>query len=170
MQTLVLIKPDGVRRNLIGEIIKRFEDGGLVVKALEMIQAEDSVVRAHYQLDNRDYILSLGHVDITGKTEDELEEIYQKNLKIVQNLQQAIQSGPIVKMILEGGEDAVPLVRQIVGKTDPAKADKGTVRGDFGEDSFEASDKEGRAVWNLVHASGTDEEAEQEIKLWFNKP
>jgi nucleoside-diphosphate kinase len=70
-------------------------------------------------------------------------------------------------MVLEGGDDAVALIRQIVGKTDPSKADKGTIRGDFGEDSFEAADKEGRSVYNLIHASGNDEEAALEVNLWF---
>lgn len=167
-QTLVLVKPDGVKRNLIGEIIKRFEERGLKVVKLEMMTADSDLLAKHYQLDNYDYILTLGHVDVTGWTDEQKEEKYQKSYKVIQALQQFMMTGPIVKMVVEG-EEAVPLVREIVGKTDPSKADKGTIRGDFGEDSFEQSDKEGRAVYNLVHASGTPEEAEAEIKLWFNE-
>lgn len=166
-KSLVLIKPDGVKRNLIGEIIKRFEDGGLKVVAIEMLIAGEELAARHYQLDNRDYIIHLGHVDTTGWNEDQIEESYQKNLKIVKFLQDFLCSGPLVKMILEGGDDAVSKVRSIVGKTDPAASPKGTIRGDFGEDSFEKSDKEGRSVYNLVHASGNDEEALAEINLWF---
>ncbi len=168
-KSLVILKPDAVKRNLIGQIVGRFEDKGLKVLAMEMIQADDATVRSHYQSDNRDYVLTIGHVDVSGKSSEELEQIYQKNIKIVENLQQALQSGPVVKIIFQGGEDTVPLIRQIVGKTDPAKSDPGTIRGDLGEDSFEQSDKEARAVWNLVHASGNDEEAQTEIKLWFGE-
>ena len=75
-------------------------------------------------------------------------------------------SGPVVKLILEG-EDAVARVRTIVGKTDPAQSPKGSIRGDLGIDSFEEANKSGRTVYNLVHASGTDEEAKREIDLWF---
>ncbi len=167
MRSLILIKPDGVQRNLIGEIIKRFEDGGLKVKALEMLMADPELVSKHYQLDNRDYIIHLGHVDTTGWTDEQLEEKYQKSLKTLKSVQEVLLSGPIVKMVLEGGENTVADVRAIVGKTDPAQSPKGTIRGDLGEDSFEQSDKEGRSVFNLVHASGNDEEAEFELKLWF---
>lgn len=165
-KTLVLIKPDGVKRKLIGEIIKRFEERGLKVLDLEMLTADEATVADHYQLNNRDYIIHLGHVDTTGWSKDQIEEKYQKSYKIVEDLQKFLLSGPIVKILLEG-ENAVALVREIVGKTDPANSPKGTVRGDLGEDSFEKSNQEGRAVYNLVHASGTLEEAEREAKLWF---
>lgn len=165
-RSFVFIKPDGVERNLIGEIIKRFEERGLKVIALEMLNADDEILNKHYPLTDRNYVLTLGHVDISGKSDAELENIYQKNSKIIKALQDNIKTGPIVKMILEG-EDAVPLIREIVGKTNPASADKGTIRGDLGEDSYEKADLEGRSVRNLVHASGTPEEAEAEIKLWF---
>ncbi len=165
-ETLVLIKPDGVKRNLIGEVIRRFEDGGLKVTALEMVKVLPELVTKHYQSDNRDYVIHMGHIDTTGWTEEQLETRYQEMLKVVLNLQQFLMSGPVVKMILEG-EDAVVKVRQIVGKTDPAASPKGSIRGDLGIDSFEEANKEGRTVYNLVHASGTDEEAAYEIPLWF---
>lgn len=166
-KTLVLIKPDGVSRNLIGEIILRYEKAGLKVLKIEgPFMAEDAVVSKHYPLDNYDYLLTLGHVDVTGWTEGEKKEKYDKSYKIVSDLQKAIQSGPIIKIIFEG-EDGVAKVREVTGKTDPAKSPEGSVRGDLGDDSFEICDKEGRAVRNLVHASGTPEEAEAEIALWF---
>ncbi|MBI3486116.1 nucleoside-diphosphate kinase [Candidatus Daviesbacteria bacterium] len=165
-KTLVLIKPDGVKRNLIGEIIKRFEDRGLKVKALEMLTADQATVSEHYQLNNRDYIIHLGHVDTTGWSNEQIEEKYQKSYKIVEDLQKFLISGPIVKILLEG-ENAVVLVREITGKTDPSTSPKGTIRGDLGEDSFEKSNQEDRAVYNLIHASGELDEAEREIKLWF---
>ncbi len=166
-KSFVFIKPDGVQRNLIGEIIKRFEERGLKVTALEMLNASPEIIDKHYQINNRDYVLTLGHTDLTGKTPEELEQIYQKNYQIIKKLQEYVTEGPIVKMILEG-EEAVPLVREIVGKTNPPASPKGTIRGDLGEDSFEISDKEGRACKNLIHASGTPQEAEDEIKLWYS--
>lgn len=167
-RTFVFVKPDGVSRNLIGEIIKRFEARGLKVTSLEMVSPDHETVNKHYPLDDKQYILTLGHVDIAGKSPEELEAIYQKNYKIVEDLQKYVLSGAIVKMILEG-EDAVALVREIVGKTDPGKSPAGSIRGDLGEDSFEKANVESRAVYNLVHASGTPEEAEREIELWFGK-
>lgn len=166
-KSLVLLKPDAVKRNLIGEIIKRFEEKDLKVIAMEMMTADKDLLTKHYNLDNYDYVLTLGHVDVSNMSEDEKKERYEKNLGILGAVQDYVASGPIVKMVLEGGDDAVALIRQIVGKTDPSKADKGTIRGDFGQDSFEAADKEGRSVYNLIHASGNDEEAAVEVKLWF---
>ena len=166
-KSLVLLKPDAVKRNLIGEIIKRFEEKDLKVIAMEMMTTDKDLLTKHYNLDNYDYVLTLGHVDVSNMSEDEKKERYEKNLGILGAVQDYVASGPIVKMVLEGGDDAVALIRQIVGKTDPSKADKGTIRGDFGEDSFEAADKEGRSVYNLIHASGNDEEAAVEVKLWF---
>ncbi len=167
-KSFVFLKPDAVKRNLIGEIIKRFEERGLRVSALEMLQATREILDQHYSVNDRNYVLTLGHTDIEGKSEEELEAIYQKNYKIIKDLQEYVMSGPIVKMILESdGDDTVALVREVVGKTDPAKSPQGSIRGDFGEDSFAKADEEGRSVHNLIHASGNDEEAATELKLWF---
>ena len=148
-QSFVILKPDAVERNLIGEIIKRFEGRGLKVIKLEMTTADDATLAIHYPLSDRNYLLTLGHVDITGKSEEELETIYNKNYKIVSDLQKYLKRSPIVKMILEA-EGAVALVRE-----------------DLGIDSFEKSDLDGRAVENLIHASGNVDEAKAEIALWF---
>ncbi len=166
-RSLVLLKPDAVKRNLIGEILKRFEDKDLKIIGMQMLMAEKAMLIKHYNLDNYNYVLTLGHADITGLGVQEKKDLYDKNLKILQAVQDYVASGPIVKLVLEGGDDAVAEIRQIVGKTDPSKADKGTIRGDFGEDSFADADKDGRSVYNLVHASGNDEEAALEINLWF---
>lgn len=166
-RSLVLLKPDAVKRNLIGEIIRRFEDRGLKVIGMEMMTADKPILVKHYNLDNYDYVLTLGHVDPSGMSVQEKKDRYDKNLKILEAVQDYVASGPIVKMVLEGDDNAVALIREIVGKTDPSKADKGSIRGDLGEDSFEAADKESRSVYNLIHASGNDGEAKAEINLWF---
>ncbi len=166
-KTFVFIKPDGVRRHLIGEIIKRFEEVGLVIEALEMVEPDEKLISQHYPLDDREYVMSLGHRDVSGMSAEEKEELYKKNCHIIQRLHDYIKSGPVVKMILGGREDTVAKVREIVGKTDPAASPKGTIRGDLGVDSFALADQEDRSVQNLVHASGTPEEAKREIALWF---
>ncbi|MCL4367542.1 nucleoside-diphosphate kinase [Patescibacteria group bacterium] len=168
-RSFVFIKPDGVRRNLIGEIIGYFEKAGLKVDKLQKIEPDEATVNKHYPLDDRDYILTLGHRDISGLSDKELKAFYQKNLEVVKRLHKYVLSGPIVKMILIGTENPVAKVREVVGKTNPADSPKGSIRGDLGIDSFVKSDAEERACENLVHASGTPAEAEREIKLWFGE-
>ena len=141
-RTCIIVKPDGVRRNLIGEIINRLESGGLSVRGIKMINAEIETLRKHYS----------AHVD----------KPFYKGLEAY------MTEGPIVAMVFEGF-DAVQKARDIVGHTDPTQADKGTIRGDLGEDSFEKADSEVRGLKNLVHASGTKEEGENEVKIWFDK-
>ena len=139
-RTLVIVKPDGVRRNLVDEIIERYEKEGLKVVQKKTMHADSTLLRQHYS----------AHV----------EKPFYKGLE------RFMSSGPVVAMILEG-EDAVGHARKITGATDPSKAEKGTIRGDMGIDSLEKADREERAIENLVHASGTKEEAEKEIRLWF---
>ena len=141
-RTLVLIKPDGVERNLIGEIIKRFEENGLKVANLRMVIPSREFVQAHYAV--------------------------HKDKPFFNVLVDYLAEKRVVAIVLEG-EDAVSRVRKIVGATDPSKAEKGTIRGDLGNDSKEKADAERRSIYNLVHASGTREEAEEEIKLWFEE-
>lgn len=165
-QTLILLKPDAVARNLVGEILRRYEAGGLKIAKIEgPFMADSDTVRQHYQLDNYDYILTLGHVDVTSWTKEQKDEKYKRMYKVAEDLQRQILSGPIIKILLIG-ENAVEKARQITGKSDPGASAKGTVRGDLGDDCFKFSDKEERAVRNLVHASDK-ESAEREINLWF---
>lgn len=141
-RTLIIIKPDGVRRNLVEKIIESYEEKGLKVVALKKIKATSALLKKHYS----------AHV---GKT-------------FYSGLERFMSSAEVVAFVLEG-KDAVNLARKITGATDPRKAAKGTIRGDLGIDSGEKADREKRAIENLVHASGTHEEAEKEIKLWFPK-
>jgi nucleoside-diphosphate kinase len=141
-RTLVLIKPDGVERNLIGEIIRRFEAGGLKVRDMKMSTPSKEFVKTHYAMHKGKPFFDMLIDYLAGK--------------------------PVVAMILEG-TNAVSKVREITGSTDPSKAEKGTIRGDLGNDSRERADKEHRSIYNLIHASGTKDEAETELKLWFGK-
>jgi nucleoside-diphosphate kinase len=94
------------------------------------------------------------------------EEPREIGMQLREWLVEFITSAPVDAYVLEG-EDAIKLVRKITGFTDPARADKGTIRGDLGEDSIDRANSEKRATENLVHASGNPEEAEKEINLWF---
>lgn len=162
-KTLVLIKPDAVKRNLIGEIIKRFEDAGLKIVTLKMLTATPELAEKHYAADE-DYLRAVGQKSVDAG--DKVDDVLEQGRKIINSMRSFLASGPIVAMVIEG-EDAIPNVRKLVGYTDPSSAEKGTIRGDFGEDSILKANSEGRPVYNLVHASGNPEEAEKEIALWF---
>jgi nucleoside-diphosphate kinase len=162
-KTLVLIKPDGVKRNLTGEIIKRFEDAGLKLVALKMLAADEQLISKHYPMD-REYLVSLGKK--SEKAGDRIADYEAQGRMIVEGLRKYLTSGPVIAMVLKG-DDAINRVRKITGYTDPVKAEPGTIRGDFGEDSIIEANREKRACRNLIHASGNPEEAEKEIRLWF---
>ncbi len=171
-QTYVMIKPDGVRKGLTGEIIKRFEQRDLKIVALEMFQPTHHMIDNHYPKDEK-WITRLG--EKTSATYEkygyDLNEIGTTDLfeigKMVRGwVVDYMVSAPLVKMVLQGTH-AVDVVRKIAGDTMPYKADMGTIRGDFSIDSPALANKEKRAVMNIVHCSETSEEAEHEIKHWF---
>ncbi len=162
-KTLVLIKPDGVKRNLIGEIISRYEKEGLRVAELKMLVAPMEIIEKHYPMEEG-FLRLIG--EKSAKAGEKVDDVLDQGKKVVGWLRNFITSGPLVAMVLEG-EDAVANVRKITGYTDPASADKGTIRGDLGTDFILKANQEGRPVWNLIHASGTPEEAKKEINLWF---
>lgn len=164
-QTLIIIKPDGVSRGLTEEIIRRYEAVGLrVVKRKDMI-APLSIVKKHYPMDP-DYLRLIGEKTIAAG--QRVKSAEDQGRKVVSWLRKFITSGPIVALVLEG-EDAVALARKITGFTDPTLAEKGTIRGDLGTDNILDANREERPVYNLIHASGSEEEAEKEIKLWFGE-
>lgn len=164
-KTLVLIKPDGVKRNLVGEIINRFEKGGLKVVEMKMLTASAEILEKHYPSDV-EYLRIIG--EKSKAAGDAVGDTVEQGRKVVNALREFVSSGPIVVLVLEG-EDTVAVARKVTGFTDPSTADPGTIRGDLGEDSILKANGEGRPVYNLVHASGTPEEAEKEIKLWFDQ-
>lgn len=166
-RTLVLIKPDGMKRHLVGEIIKRLEEGGLKIIDMKMMTVDRPLAEKHYHLDNEDYLRSIGQKSVDAG--DKIDDLLEQGRKVITVMCRFLTSAPIIAMILEGEEGSVTKVRSIVGYTDPSKAEKGTIRGDYGEDSILKANQEGRPVYNLVHASGNVEEANDEIKLWFGK-
>lgn len=174
-KTFVLIKPDGVRKGLVGEIIKRMEQRDLKVVALEMFEASVKEMDNHYPKDEA-WITRIG--DKTTNTYNKYGYDIKKDfgtedkLKIGKEVRKWLidfmTSAPMVKMVVQGVH-AVDMVRKIVGPTMPYLAEMGTIRGDYSADSAISANMERRAVFNLVHASETPEEAKHEIAHWFGK-
>ena len=169
-RTLIIIKPDGVQRSLIGEIIKRYERSGLKLVGIKLMVPDVERVKKHYLFDP-EWVKKVGEkaIDsykkkgVTPPTEDPLEQ----GNKVLEGLKKYMTSGPGVFMVWQGAH-AVDVVRKITGGTEPRSSDVGTIRGDFVLDSYQMADVDNRAIRNLIHASGTKEEANYEIDLWFN--
>ncbi|PIT89248.1 MAG: nucleoside-diphosphate kinase [Candidatus Levybacteria bacterium CG10_big_fil_rev_8_21_14_0_10_36_7] len=170
-KTLVVIKPDGVQRSLIGEIIKRYERAGLKLVGVKMITPNPEFIEKHYTVDpewrkvtGEKTIESYKKKGVQPPSEDPLEITGV----ILKNLKKYLSSGPVIAMVWQGVH-AVKIARKITGGTEPLTSDVGTIRGDFVLDSYQLSDTDGRAVRNLIHTSGSTEDAEKEIDLWFDK-
>lgn len=147
-RTLVIFKPDAVKRGITGEILSRFEKVGLKIVAVKMLQPDYDHFYHHYETISK-------MVSRRGK------EAFEVTLAMM-------QEGPVIAFVFEGIK-AVSLVRKMVGDTEPEKAAPGTVRGDFAHMGFEHANKEGIGVPNLIHASGNKEEADAEIAHWFSQ-
>ncbi len=170
-KTLVIIKPDGIQRGLIGEVVKRYERVGLKLIGIKMLVPTADLVKRHYTLDP-EWRMKTGIKTIKGYTDKDLKPPYTDPMKVTEivlkNLVKYMTSGPVVAMVWQGAH-AVELVRKLTGGTEPRTSDVGTIRGDYVLDSYVMSDIDGRAVRNVVHASGSVKEAEDEITHWFKK-
>ncbi len=166
-RTYVMLKPDAIQRSLVGEIISRFERSGLKIIHLDFTFLEEEKLWKHYDKDDKWFIdkgeTTIKNLKAAGKDieKDALE--YGKD--IIRALVQYMTAGPVVILVLEGNE-AVAVVKKLVGGTEPATSDVGTIRGDLTLDSYNISNVDRRAVRNLVHCSDAVDEAEKEIALW----
>ena len=167
----MIVKPDGVQRGLIGEIIKRYEQVGLKMVGMKMMMATPELVEQHYTLDPA-WRKVTGEKTIKGYKDKGLvpptEDPFEVTAAILKNNMTYMTAGPIIAMIWEGAH-AVQIIRKITGSTEPLMSDVGTIRGDYVLDSYQMTDADKRAVRNLVHASGSVKEAEDEIKHWFTE-
>lgn len=170
-QTLIIIKPDGLQRTLIGEIIKRYERIGLKLVAMKMMIPTEEHVEKHYTLDPN-WRTVTGEKTIASYKAKGLEpwsnDPLEITAKILKNLKKYMTSGPVIAMVWQGAH-AVKICRKITGGTEPLTSDVGTIRGDLVLDSYQMSDDDERSVRNLIHASGSIEEAKMEIAHWFKK-
>jgi len=145
-KTLVLIKPDGVKRGLMGRIISRFEDAGLKIIGMKLYQSDEARALQHYG-----------------------EDIEKRRGKKVRDLLvDFLKSGPVLAFVVEG-VNAIENVRKMVGATEPKAAAPGTIRGDFAHISYAHADEKNKVVENLIHASSDAADAEREVWLWFNQ-
>lgn len=174
-RTLVLLKPDAVKRGIAGELIHRFERTGLKIVGIKLTQATPKLAKLHYNATEKNYLTygtntlndckkyGIDAFKILG-TNDAIEigkVVWGWNLEF-------LLSGPVVAIVFEGLH-AIENVRTLCGSTIPLNAIPGTIRGDFSLDSAIGADLRKRTIYNLVHASGTKDEAKREIALWFNK-
>lgn len=147
-RTLIILKPDAVKRGLIGEILMRFEKAGLKIVGAKMLKPDYDEFYFHYETISK-------MVSRRGK------EAFDVTLAMM-------QEGPVVAFVLEG-LSAASLVRKMVGDTEPQKAPPGTIRGDYAHMSFAHANAEGIGVPNIIHASGDSKEAKAEISHWFSE-
>lgn len=175
-QTFCIIKPDAVMRGLSGEIIHRIEKVGLKIVAMKMVKAKKETILKHYPMTDQAWVDRLGDKGLSTFIDLDLDAVEflgtsnrsEVGKAVTQALVRYMTSGPVICMVVEGIQ-AIDMVRKLAGSTLPFKAEMGTIRGDFSVDSPAVANVEGRSIHNLFHASETEKEAENEIKLWFNK-
>ncbi|PIR38593.1 MAG: nucleoside-diphosphate kinase [Candidatus Zambryskibacteria bacterium CG10_big_fil_rev_8_21_14_0_10_42_12] len=167
-RTFVIIKPDGIQRSLVGEIIRRFERTGLKLVAMKFTQAAEETLWTHYNKDDA-WFTSKGERIVADRTEAGLpieKEVIDYGKDIIRALIKYMTAGPVVMMVWEGNQ-AVGVIKKLVGSTEPLTSDVGTIRGDLTVDSYAICSVDDRAVRNLIHASDSYEDAQKEISLWF---
>jgi nucleoside-diphosphate kinase len=167
-KTFVIVKPDGVQRNFIGEIIARIERTGLKFVAMKMAVPTEEQCWAHYNKDDAWFLAKGTKIveDRTARGAEVTKSALEYGKEIVGRLVKFMTAGPVVIMVIEGNQ-AVGIVKKLVGSTEPLTSDVGTIRGDLTLDSYTLADADGRAVRNLVHCSDKPAEAEREIKIWI---
>jgi nucleoside-diphosphate kinase len=143
-RSLVLLKPDALDRGIIGEILTRFERVGANIVGMKLLVSEKDTALQHY-------------------TEDLAK---RRGEKVREMMVSMLTSGPIVAVVLEGIE-IVEVVRKMIGATEPKTAAPGTIRGDYAHVSYKYADEKQIGIFNLIHASGSPEEAVVEVGVWF---
>ena len=165
-RTLIILKPDAVKRAIVGEIISRFEKVGLKIVAVKMLVPDKDLLVKHYP---EELVPIVGNKTLKDwaaygvKTDETAEQIGRMVIDETRNF---MASGPVLAMVLEGGH-AVEVVRKLVGSTGPKDSAPGTIRGDYAHLSLGRASSARKGAANLIHASGSVEEADQEIALWF---
>ncbi len=172
-RALLIIKPDGVQRGIVGKIIGRFEKVGLKIIGLKFIWATKEQIIAHYP-DSEAWLKKVGERTLTNYAKKGLDakEVFKTDSavsigKIVKGwLVQYLQESPIFLTVVEGYE-AIEIVRKLSGNTIPVLAAAGTIRGDFSHDTIDLANEQRRPLRNIIHASDTVEDGEKEVNLWF---
>ena len=146
-KTLCIIKPDGVRRGLIGNVIARFERVGLKIVATKIVLVDKKMAEEHYLYDD----IAVRHGEV-----------------VWQSLIDFIMSSPVFAFVIEGVE-SIEVVRKLCGSTEPKTASPGTIRGDFSYHSFNYANEKKFSIYNIIHASANVTDALREIPIWFKE-
>lgn len=169
-RTFVILKPDAIQRSLAGEIIRRFERAGLKIVGMHFGVPNEEKLWKHYNKDDAWFEKKGGNVvkerESRGMPIEKSAKEYGKD--IIGALVKFMRSGPVVMLAIEGNQ-AVAVVKKLVGETEPATSDIGTIRGDYTLDSYAIAAMDDRAVRNLIHCSDAVSEAKREIDLWFGE-
>lgn len=170
-RTLVLIKPDVLQRQIVGEIISRFERKGVKITAIKMVNATKEQVGEHYE-GKEAYLIETGEKAKKGaiaRGEDVSDwNSLEKGKQIRQRNINYLTCGPIIAMVMEGF-GVIAQVRKILGSTSPAEGDIGTIRNDYSLDTYALADFIDRSTMTMLHASDSVENAERERKIWFKE-
>ncbi len=169
-RTFVILKPDAIQRSLMGEILKRFERAGLKVVGMKFGLADEKIFWKHYNKDDA-WFLKKGTKIVEDKKaagHPVTKEALEYGKEIIGALVKFMTSGPVLMLAIEGNQ-AVAVVKKLVGETEPATSDVGTIRGDYTLDSYAIAAVDDRAVRNLMHCSDQVSEAERELGLWFKE-
>ncbi|QQG38175.1 MAG: nucleoside-diphosphate kinase [Candidatus Kaiserbacteria bacterium] len=169
-RTLVIVKPDGVQRGLIGELIKRYERTGLKLVGIRFGIADEKKLWEHYNKTD-EWFLKKGAKIAEDKKANGLpvqKEPIEYGKDIIRQLVHFMTSGPVLFLVWEGNQ-AAAVVRKITGDTEPATSDVGTIRGDLTLDSYTIAAVDDRAVRNLIHCSEDAADAKREVALWFDE-
>lgn len=170
-RSLVIIKPDGVQRTLIGEIIKRYERVGFKMVGLKLIVPTMDQAKAHYMVGGEEWLISVGNKAAAAYEKKGMKSPFatprDNGLAILETNAKYLSSGPVIAMVWQGAH-VVEVIRKLTGGTEPRSSDVGSIRGDFVHDSYMMADADSRSIRNLIHASGNPDEASKEIPIWFN--
>jgi len=170
-RTLVLLKPDVLQRQLVGEILSRFERKGIKMTAIKMLNATKEQVGEHY-INEEGYLIETGEKAKKGaiaRGEDVSNwNSLEQGKKIRQRNINYLTCGPIVAIVFEGF-GVISQVRKILGSASPADGDIGTIRDDYSLDTYALADFLDRSTMTMLHASDSVENAERELKIWFKE-
>ncbi len=165
-RTLIILKPDALKRAIIGEIITRFERAGLKIVGAKMLVPDEDLLVKHYPEDLIPIVGNKTKIDWDSYGIKYSESIEEIGRMIVDATRDFMRSGPVIAVVLEGGH-AVEIVRKLVGTTGPKDSAPGTIRGDYAHLSLGRASLAKKGAANLVHASGTVNDAQKEIAMWF---
>ncbi len=167
-RTLVILKPDTIQRQIVGEIITRFERAGLKIVGMKMLQATHDMAKKHYPDDLIPIVGEKTKKDWDNYGIEYSESVEEIGSMIVEATRKFLMETPVIAIVLEGGH-AVEIVRKMVGSTGPKDSPPGTIRGDYAHLSLGRASILKKGAANIIHASGNVKEAKDEVAHWFNK-